>query len=62
MKNLKKISRISLKNINGGALVFVDCILPTGQPTRCRDKCPQDFCGPTSYMCLIPMDLCGDGI
>lgn len=62
MKNLKKISRINLKSINGGALVFVDCKLPNGEPTRCRDKCPQDFCGPKSYMCLIPMDLCGDGI
>lgn len=56
MKNLKKISRISLKSITGGA--FVTCTLPNGQSTRCRDHCPQDFCGPTSYMCLIPMDLC----
>lgn len=49
-----------MKTIKGG--VFVTCTLPNGEPTRCRDRCPQDFCGPTSYMCLIPMDLCGDGM
>jgi len=58
MKNLNKVSRANMKTIKGG--IFVTCILPTGQPTRCRDQCPQDFCGPTSYMCLIPMELCGD--
>lgn len=56
MKDLKKISRSDLKAIQGG--VFVNCTLPNGQPTRCRDKCPTDFCGPTSYLCLIPEDLC----
>ncbi|WP_336961314.1 bacteriocin-like protein [Chryseobacterium contaminans] len=61
MKNLKKISRVGLKTLHGG-LVFVTCTLPNGQPTRCRDRYSQDFCGPTSYMCLIPIDLCGDGI
>lgn len=61
MKNLRKLSRSGLRTIEGGA-VFVTCTLPNGQPTRCRDKCPEDFCGPTSYMCLIPMDLCGNGI
>ncbi|MDN3694813.1 hypothetical protein QWZ06_22430 [Chryseobacterium tructae] len=61
MKNLRKLSRIGLRAIQGGA-VFVTCTLPNGQSTRCRDKCPEDFCGPTSYMCLIPMDLCGDGM
>lgn len=60
MKNLKKISRIGLKSITGGAVVT--CMLPNGELTRCKDSCPQDFCGPTSYMCLIPMDLCRDGI
>lgn len=59
MRNLKKISRTGLKNISGGAFVFIDCTLPTGESTRCRDKCPQDFCGPTSYMCLLPLDYCG---
>ena len=58
MRNLKKVSRANMKTIKGGG--FVTCTLPNGQPTRCRDKCPQDFCGPTSYMCLIPMDLCGE--
>ncbi|SFN84449.1 hypothetical protein SAMN05421594_4436 [Chryseobacterium oleae] len=59
MKNLKKISRINLKSISGGAIVFVNCTLPTGEATRCRDKCPVDFCGPTNYMCLLPLDYCG---
>lgn len=58
MKNLKKVSRAGMKTIKGG--VFVTCMLPNGEPTRCTDRCPQDFCGPTSYMCLIPMDLCGE--
>ncbi|MFN1217126.1 bacteriocin-like protein [Chryseobacterium kwangjuense] len=57
MKNLKKLSRVGLKSIVGGA--FVNCTLPTGEPTRCRDKCPEDFCGPTNYMCLLPLDYCG---
>ncbi|MDP9962223.1 bacteriocin-like protein [Chryseobacterium lathyri] len=57
MKNLKKISRIGLKSITGGE--FVNCTLPTGESTRCRDKCPQDFCTPVSYMCLLPLDYCG---
>ncbi|WP_165851753.1 bacteriocin-like protein [Chryseobacterium pennipullorum] len=56
MKNLKKVSRIGMKAIQGGA--FVDCTLPNGQPTRCRNACPVDFCGPTSYMCLLPLDFC----
>ncbi|MET3038376.1 hypothetical protein ABXT08_20000 [Chryseobacterium sp. NRRL B-14859] len=56
MKNLKKVSRDSLRNITGGG--FVTCVLPNGQPTRCRDFCPTDFCGPTNYMCLLPIDFC----
>ncbi|MDR6923052.1 MULTISPECIES: bacteriocin-like protein [Chryseobacterium] len=56
MKNLKKISRSNLRSITGG--VFVTCTLPNGQPTKCRDHCPTDFCGPTSYLCYTPMDLC----
>ncbi|WP_294327214.1 hypothetical protein [uncultured Chryseobacterium sp.] len=51
-----------MKIIQGSA-VFVTCTLPNGQPTtRCREKCPQEFCAPTNYICLIPMNLCGHGI
>lgn len=57
MKNLKKVSRIGLKSIQGGA--FVNCTLPNGDLTRCRDFCPTDFCGPTNYICLLPLDYCG---
>ncbi|WP_410493864.1 bacteriocin-like protein [Chryseobacterium sp. T16E-39] len=56
MKNLKKITRINLKSITGGARVA--CILPNGQTTTCKDHCPADFCGPNTNMCLLPMDLC----
>ncbi|WP_261509802.1 bacteriocin-like protein [Chryseobacterium paludis] len=57
MKNLKKMSRVNLKTITGG--VFVTCTLPNGDLTSCRDNCPTDFCGPTSYKCLLPLDYCG---
>lgn len=56
MKNLKRITRINLKTITGGARVT--CILPNGQPTTCRDQCPADFCGPMVNMCLMPIGLC----
>ncbi|MDM1556348.1 hypothetical protein HX126_17490 [Chryseobacterium indologenes] len=59
---MTKLSRKGLKIIQGSA-VFVTCTLPNGQPTtRCREKCPQEFCAPTNYICLIPMNLCGHGI
>lgn len=60
MKNLQRVSRANMKIIKGG--IIVTCTLPNGQPTRCKDRCPDDFCVGTHNMCLIPMGLCGEEI
>lgn len=56
MENLKKMSRQSLKNIAGGALVT--CPLPNGGIALCPNYCPLEICNAIPARCLLVDDSC----